>query len=83
LAISSDLKTDQVLEKALFYNSKDYNARPILAPGQKGQKWNSAEKKWEEVIGDGKKAEGTGAWTEAQKEKQSKSDVEILFKKGG
>jgi integrase len=50
---------------------------------QKGQKWNLKEKKWEEVIGDGKKAEGTGGWTESQTKKQTETDVERLISKYG
>lgn len=74
MAVSTDIKTEQdVLNKAKFYHSKGYNVRPILAPGQKGQKWNAEENRWDEVIGDGKKAEGTGAWTESQKKRQSEA----------
>jgi hypothetical protein len=87
LAISTkppDIKSDQeILEKAKFYNSIGYNVHPILRPEQKGQKWNAAQNRWEEVTGDGKKAEGTGAWTESQIKKQSKADVEELFSKYG
>jgi putative DNA primase/helicase len=70
---------DRIIEHALFYNSKGYNVRPILRSGQRAQRWNFKEQKYEEVIGDGKKAEGTGAWIGTQTNKQSTKDVEELF----